>query len=625
MNSPEDPALESLLEYLKQSRGFDFTAYKRSSLARRIDKRLQVHGLEHYSEYLDFLEVHPTEFNHLFNTILINVTSFFRDPPYWEYLATEVLPSILAAKPPADPMRVWSAGCSSGEEAYTAAMILAEAVGVDQFRERVKVYATDVDEEALKTARQASYGPKDVEVIPPLLVEKYFSREKSLFVFDKDLRRSVIFGRHDLVQDAPISRVDLLICRNVLMYFNAESQGRILARFHFALNDGGVLFLGRAETLSPHGNTFEPTDLARRIFRKAPKSSLVERAQLFDQATSAPNAALPARDLVIFLSALETSQTAQIILDLNETLVYTNERARTTFGLGPQSIGSSFQDLSFALPANLRAAVEETIRERRIIDLKDVRWVSPSDQKELYFSVRVRPLVGSGGRLVGVGISFVDVTSFRREEELRATKQEVETAYEELQSTNEELETTNEELQSTVEELQTTNEELQSTNEELQTMNEEMQSTNEELHTVNQQLRVRTDELNESNAFLHTVLSSMGNALVVVDRSMNVLTWNPKSEDMWGLRATEVLGENFLNLGIGLPVDQLRGPIRTCLERKTAPVITVRAINRRGRAFPCTVECVPLVVQGKDVRGVIIMLHEAEEESPFEAGSPSGG
>ena len=619
MNGADDLGLEPLLEYLKKSRGFDFTAYKRATLARRIDKRLQALGLENTNQYLDFLEVHPVEFNHLFNTILINVTSFFRDQPHWESLAKDALPAILAAKAPQDPVRVWSAGCSSGEEAYTAAIILAEALGIEQFRERVKVYATDVDEEALNTARQAGYGPGDVEAVLPALVEKYFYRENGRFIFHKDLRRSVIFGRHDLVQDAPISHVDILICRNVLMYFNAETQEKILARFHFALNDGGVLFLGRAEMLLTYGNTFEPSDLTRRIFRKGPKNASGGRGQLPARANHGGNAAPAAvGEPDVYLSALETSQTAQMILDLNETLLFANERARVLFDLSHRDLGSSFQDLKITFRlGDLRAAVAQALGERRTVNLEDVQWVSPAGKDELTLQVRVKPLAGPGGRLLGAGLSFVDVTTYKRaEDQLRLTKQEVETAYEELQSTNEELETTNEELQSTVEELETTNEELQSTNEELETMNEELQSTNEELHTVNEQLRVRTDELNETNAFLETVMSSVRSAVIVVDRDMKVLAWNPKARDLWGLRSEEVLGKNLLNLDIGLPVEQLRAPVRVCLAGDAeARTITVPAVNRRGKTFQCVVDCAPLVVAGKDIRGVVMMLHEPADET----------
>ncbi len=268
-DEPVEPDFEALLLYLKLSRGFDFGAYKRSSLMRRVQVRMQSAGIGSFAEYLDYLQVDPDEFTRLFNTILINVTSFFRDPQAWEAMAADILPALIQAIPPEDPFRVWSAGCASGEEAYTIAMLLAEVMGMEQFRGRVKIYGTDVDEEALTEARQASYSSRAVEDVPPALLQKYFDHQDGRFVFNKELRRSVIFGRHDLIQDAPISRVHLLTCRNCLMYFNAEAQARILARFQFALVEGGILFLGKAETLLTHSVRFGAVDVKRRIFSKA--------------------------------------------------------------------------------------------------------------------------------------------------------------------------------------------------------------------------------------------------------------------------------------------------------------------------------------------------------------------
>src|SRR4051795_9408316 len=261
-----DPEWPGLLEYLLNSRGFDFHGYKAASLARRIRKRMESVGVESFVGYQEFLEVHPNEFATLFNTILINVTSFFRDPTAWEVVRTLAVPEILAAKAPGESLRAWSVGCATGEEAYTIAMILAEELGLDEFRERVKIYATDVDEDALDTARHAAYSDRQVEGMPPELLTKYFEKVDGLHLFRKDLRRQVIFGRHDLINDAPISRIDLLTCRNTLMYLNGETQARVLSRLHFALNDAGFLLLGRAETLmAVQGQMFVPVDLKRRL------------------------------------------------------------------------------------------------------------------------------------------------------------------------------------------------------------------------------------------------------------------------------------------------------------------------------------------------------------------------
>src|SRR5438105_10977852 len=263
--SQASPELASLLEYLRTARGFDFTGYETARRERRISKRVKAVGCDGYVDYQDYLEANPGEFTELFNTILINVTAFFRDREAWDYVASDVIPRMLADIPESETIRVWSAGCASGEEAYSAAILLAGALGGADFRRRVKIYATDIDDEALAAARQAMYPVAAVKDLPMEIVEKYFEPNAGGLVFRPDLRRSVIFGRNDLVQDAPISRVDLPVCRNTLMYFNAETQARIVSRFHFALGPGGVLFLGKAEMLLSHTNLFMPIDLKRRL------------------------------------------------------------------------------------------------------------------------------------------------------------------------------------------------------------------------------------------------------------------------------------------------------------------------------------------------------------------------
>jgi two-component system CheB/CheR fusion protein len=235
---------------------------------------MQAVSIPSISEYLDYLEVHPEEFINMFNTILINVTSFFRDKEAWDYLAKEILPKILESMKGDETIRIWSAGCASGEEAFTIAMLMVEALGEEGFKNRVKIFATDIDEAALTQARLASYAPKDLEAVPKEFHGKYFQLSGGAYIFRPDLRRSIIFGRHDLVQDAPISHLDLLICRNTLMYFNADTQGKVLARFHFALKNTGNLFLGRAELLLTHSDLFTPVNLKYRIFTKCPKVNI---------------------------------------------------------------------------------------------------------------------------------------------------------------------------------------------------------------------------------------------------------------------------------------------------------------------------------------------------------------
>ena len=225
-------------------------------------------------DYRDLLESSAEEFEYLFNTILINVTGFFRDAETWTHLQREVMPELLAENDGPREIRVWSAGCATGQEAYSLAIAFTEALGVDEAAKRVKIYGTDVDDEALRDARVGVYASKNLDSMPPELRDKYFEQTGSQFAFRPDLRRRVIFGRHDITRDAPISRLDLLVCRNTLMYFNVETQAQVIDRFHFALREGGHLFLGKAEMLLGDGERFEVVSMRQRMFRRRPGASV---------------------------------------------------------------------------------------------------------------------------------------------------------------------------------------------------------------------------------------------------------------------------------------------------------------------------------------------------------------
>ncbi len=605
-----DPDLEALLAHLKQSRGFDFTGYKRASLARRIGKRMGEIGISSYAAYLDYLEVHPDEFVSLFNTILINVTAFFRDPEAWDSLRTTALPALLERKDPSSQIRVWSAGCASGEEAYSLAMVFADLLGPDAFRERVKIYATDADEEALSRARHAAYDERALARVPDELRTRFFDRVDDQFIFKKDFRRQVIFGRHDLIQDAPISRIDLLVCRNVLMYFHAETQAKILSRFYFALNDDSLLFLGRAETLLSDATNFAPLDMKRRISRKIPRARLSIREQLQLGSPDGAKQGEYREDFRLRDIALDTAPIAQIIIDVRGIVAVANERARQILDIAAEDVGRPLQDLRVSYrPVELRSLLDQVDVERRPLLVRAVEFAGPTTEAR-WFDLQLAPLVDGQGGLVGTSVSYIDVTTtMRLQTDLEQASAALESAYEELQSTNEELETTNEELQSTVEELETTNEELQSTNEELETMNEELHSTNEELGTINEELRVRSEELNHLNGFLQSILASLRGGVAVTDRELRVLLWNDRATDLWGLRSEEVIGKHLLGLDIGLPVDELKSVIKECLNDGRAPIETLLdAVNRRGRKIECLVTCSPLLGAAADVRGVILVM-----------------
>ncbi len=612
---PSMEDLERLLTHLKETRGFDFTAYKRSTLARRIAKRMSALGVDSYAAYLDHLQVHPDEFTQLFNAILINVTSFFRDPDAFEYLRADIVPKIVDQSAGGD-IRIWSAGCASGEEPCSVAILFAEALGREAFRERVKIYATDVDEEELTAARTASYSDGDVEHLPPEIRSRYFDHVGNRWLFTKELRRSIIFGRHDLLADAPISRVDLLLCRNTLMYFHREAQSTIVERFHYALRDSGILVLGTAEMLVNFSDMFAPTELKQRVFTKLPAERRWQRlmigAESRDDRTLATPQSLRLREI-----SFEQDPTAQLVVDMNGQLLMVNARGRELFGLTGRDVGRLLQDLELSYrPVDLRSCIDEAHTRRHIVMLRDVAWPNVAGDSR-YFNVQVTPITDTAEGALGSKIVFVDITrQHELQEDLQHSRQELETAYEELQSTNEELETTNEELQSTVEELETTNEELQSSNEELETMNEELQSTNEELETVNEELRQRGIDLSRSNVYLSGILRNVPLAVIVLDGDLQVELWNDVAADLWGLRADEVQRKHFFGLDIGLPVEQLKQPLAALLREGDQHFrAEVNAINRRGRRVRLRVECVS-IAGGDHGKGIIMLMQEISSAEP---------
>ncbi|MBY8345535.1 PAS domain-containing protein [Streptomyces spinosirectus] len=606
-----DEELEELLRFLRDARGFDFTGYKRSSLGRRIRKRMSDAQVSSYTDYRDRLEANADEFDALFNSILINVTSVFRDPEAWTFLQREVLPELLARSGSEEEIRVWSAGCSSGEEAYSLAIMFAEALGIDEALERVKIYGTDIDDEALRDSRTGLYPAKVLEPLAPELREKYFEPNGARFAFRSDLRRRVIFGRHDITRDAPISRLDLLVCRNTLMYFNVEAQTQIVDRFHFALREGGFLFLGKAEMLLNDAERFDVMSMRQRVFRRRPG----EAAPPYQPVPVRARAAGPAGDLHSAARhrrmrdlILDAAPTAALAVDSDGLVVFINSHARAEFGLTPNDIGRPFQDLEISYrPVELRSLIEQATHERRTLRVNGAeRRIAEGPQ---YLDILIQPLTGTDGMVSATHITFTDVTvTTQLKSEIKRVREDLETAYEELQSTNEELETTNEELQSTIEELETTNEELQSTNEELETTNEELQSGTEELETMNEEMRVRNEELDEARTFLETVLTSIAAGVVVLDQDMKVKSWNRGAVDLWGLRPDEVIGQAFHGLDFGLPTEKLRETIQLCVDTgRRGEAVPVASINRLGRPIVCRVQCSPF--DGHH-GGVVLLMEE---------------
>ena len=600
----------ALLEKLRTRHNFDFREYKEGSLARRIRARMAQVRVGSFADYSQFLDAHPAEHVALFNTVLINVTTFFRDPEAWKTLAEEVIPRLVEEASESRMLRIWSAGCSSGEEPYSVAMLLAEHLGEAANDYSVKIYGTDVDEDALTAARHALYRTEQLKEVPDRLLDRYFTRDGQLYRFRRDIRRWCIFGSHNFTQAPPLSHIDLVVCRNVLIYFSAELQERILTRFHYAIREDGFLFLGRSESLLPRSRLFGPVHLKWRIFQRVPSAARQAEAVLPEAAAVPQAVALARTDATAPATrvqrALEALPSGVLVIDMSETILSWNPAAEALFDIPVASaLARKFRDLDVSYRVEgLRARIEDVKARHAPSRMDDVTFTR-RDGDIVHVDITIAPLF-EGYRLIGVVVYAVEATEHARlKEQMARIAEQHATAIEELQSTNEELETTNEELQSTNEELETTNEELQSTNEELETTVEELQAANSELGALNAELEGRSGELKRLDAYHVSLLNSMGSSIFVTDPALVVTSWNQGSERMWGLRAEQAVGRDLAALPLGEMVRVLRPALDAALKRQTTvDVPDVPYALPGGEVRMARVKIVPL----RDLTGAVLGL-----------------
>jgi len=560
--------LKGLLEELAEQRNFDFRGYKKSTLERRFRRRMFQLNLGDYGEYGSYIRAHPNEVNDLLNTLLINVTEFFRDPPAWEILRHEILPPLLKRTKPGHSFRAWSAGCASGEEAYSIAILLAEHFGTRIQDYDIKIYATDIDEEALNSARRGEYSQDAVHRVRTEWREKYFHGKGQQRV-NREIRRLVIFGRGNLGQDAPIPHVNLLACRNVLIYFDSDLQKQIMGRLHYALEPGGILFLGKSESQLTSSQHFQRVNARWRIFQRVTNAPALDerietRAEEKEPVTQRRSLAAQELDGLRRQQQhlLETLRIGVLVMAANDIITQHNSSALTLCGLAAANlVGRRLQetDLFIRLP-DLGPQLQAT-RVSNELSHFPARIKMGADEKSI--EVSIRPLLNGQGQRTGALIYLDDQTV---QEKLQTTVEELESTSEELQSANEELETTNEELQSTNEELETTNEELQSTNEELETTNEELQSLNEELETTNQELEERTKELDQVNDVYEQTLEKIRLPVMLVNQERHIEFWNTMALRLFGFKSKPPMD---------LTIDQLPlpGNLKNLLIRKHRAIL----------------------------------------------------
>jgi two-component system CheB/CheR fusion protein len=630
----DEPLLQRIFNLLQSATGVDFSKYKRNTIRRRIQRRMALANVGTLAEYVHRLEADRVGVHVLYQDLLIRVTSFFRDPATFDALQQTAFPALVQDRAPDTPLRIWVAGCSTGEEVYSLAICLVEYMEAHNLHMPIKILATDISESALEKARSGRYIENIELDVSAERLHRYFVREDNHYRISKTIRDQCVFARHDVTRDPPFSRMDLISCRNLLIYLDLPLQRRVVPAFHYALQSGGLLVLGRSEGLNTFGDLFTPLDERNKVYVRRPVSTpglLDYHMEPGPTVPGAPRPAVPAG-----LGGLDIQREADRVLlaryapagvVVDENLNILQFRGRTGPYLEPAPGTASLDLLKMVregLLIELRAALGQAkaqnvaVRKEGLqvrdqhglrpvsIDVVPIRVPFSGERSFLILfedATHPRPTrPGERGATAAPGVPQTTSAEQAQEEEVTRLRQELDATREFLQAVIEEHEATSEELKSANEEILSSNEELQSTNEELQTAKEEMQSANEELITLNDELKHRNLELGKVNDDLVNLLAGVNIPIVMVGRDLRIRRFTPHAEKLLNLIPSDV-GRPIGDLKPNINLEVLEKPLREVIETLTPQEFEVQ--DREGRWYSLRVR--PYVTVDKKVDGATLV------------------
>lgn len=625
-------ALEQIVILLRERTGNDFSLYKKSTICRRIERRMGLHQIGNMAKYARYLVENSQEVELLFKELLIGVTNFFRDQSIWETLKADAIPALLAEYPTGKAFRAWVPACSTGEEAYSLAIVFKEALAQSQLKHRftLQIFATDIDRDAIEKARQGFYPANIVGDVSTERLDRFFGVDGDGYRINNEIREMVLFATQNVLMDPPFTRLDILSCRNLLIYLSQELQKKLILLFHYALTAHGILLLGNAETINGFSHLFKAIDNKSRLYRRLDQTFPTDvdfPTQYFPVATALAQRANNKINTIVNLQTLadqlllQQFSPAAVLVNAAGDILYIN--GRTGKYLEPAAGKANWNIHAMAregLRYELAGALKKAQQQAEAVHLSGLTVATDGGTQAIDLTVQAiaQPKALSGLVLV----VFTDVTtptagkaspkpSNARQKSLQA---ELQQAHEEMQTLREEMQTSQEELRSSNEELQSTNEELQSANEELTTSKEEMQSLNEELQTVNAELQAKLDDLSRVSNDMNNLLNSMEIATVFLDDALNIRRFTSPITHLFKLIAGDV-GRPLSDISTDLDYPQLQKDAQEVLRTLVFVEKQVRA--RDDRWFK--VRIMPYRTQDNLIDGVVITFIDISETKKLEA------